>query len=199
MQKLMEQIKQIILKPRETWKTISEEETTVSTLLKEYLFILAAIPSIASFLGYWIIGIYIPFVGRYHFSFGESLLIAILNYVLIIASVWIISKVIKLLAPKFSSVQDDVSGFKLAAYSYTPLLVAGILYLIPRLGILVLFGGIYGLYLLYLGLPIVMQTPKEKTLAYTVTIIITMILIYTIHVSIIQGFINIFGPSLPKI
>ena len=199
MKQIIERAKAIVFKPRETWETISGEETTISELIKSYLLLLAAAPAIASLLGKWIIGIQIPFVGVYRFSFGASLLTSALWYIFIIASIWIVGKVISYLAPNFGSVQNDVKGFQVAVYSYTPFLAVGILYIIPALGALVFLAGLYGLYLLYIGLPILMDTPKDKSLAYTITIIVTIILIYIILNIIIGAIHNIFGPALPRI
>lgn len=199
MKKIIARVKLIVLKPRETWETISTEEATVSGLLKEYLLVLAAVPALASLLGKWIFGIHIPFVGYYRYSFAESVIIAILWYVLTVAGVWVLGKVISYLAQNFGSQRNDVKGFKVAIYSYTPFLAAGILYLIPRLDILVSLAGLYGLYLLYIGLPIVMETPKEKSLAYTVVVVLAIILIYIIVASITEAVLGAFGPSLPRI
>jgi hypothetical protein len=199
MKQIIERVKAIVLKPRETWETIQGEDTTIPELLKNYLLILAAVPAVASLLGKWIIGIQIPFVGVYRFSFGASLVTSVLWYVFTIAGIWLAGKVTSYLAPNFGSTQNDVKGFQVAVFCYTPYLAAGVLNIIPALGVIVFLAGLYGLYLLYIGLPILMNTPKEKSLPYTITIIVVMILIYII-VSIIIGAIhNIFGPALPKI
>ncbi|MCJ7812786.1 YIP1 family protein [bacterium] len=199
MQYIIERVKQIILKPRETWETISKEETSIPDLYKNYLLILAAVPALASFLGRWIVGIRIPFAGVYHFGFRASLFNSIIGYVLTLVSVWIAGKVISYLAPNFGSVKDDAKGFQVAVYSYTPILVAGVLNLIPSLAVLIFFAGLYGLYILYIGLPIMMETPKEKSLPYTVVIIVVLILIYIIFGWITGAILGAFGPSLPKI
>lgn len=199
MQKIVERVKQIVLKPRETWETISTEEATVTGLFKEYLLILAAIPALASFLGKWIIGIRIPFSGVHHLTLGESLITSIVSYFLIVAGVWLLGKVVSYLASNFGSTRDDVKGMKVAVYMYTPFLAAGIFYIIPALSPLVLIAGFYGLYLLYIGLPIVMETPKEKAMAYTVVVVVALILIYIIIGAISGAILNAFGPDLPRI
>jgi hypothetical protein len=199
MQKIVERIKQIVLKPRETWETIKQEVNTIPGLMKEYLLILAAVPAIASLLGKWIVGIRIPFAGVYRFSFAASLINAIVGYILMVASVWVAGRVISLLAPSFGSTRDDVKGFQVAVYSYTPMLAAGILNLIPSLGVLILLAGLYSLYILYVGLPIVMGTPKEKSLPYTIVIIVVLILISVIVGSITGAILGAFGPSLPRV
>ena len=37
MKKIIERVKQIVLKPKETWEIISQEDTTIQVLFKEYL------------------------------------------------------------------------------------------------------------------------------------------------------------------
>jgi len=199
MQKIIERVKQMVLKPRETWGTIATEEATIPGLSKEYLLILAAVPALAMFLGRWIIGIPIPFAGRYQLSPGASLINAIIWYVLTIAGVWLLGMVVSYLAPTFGATRDDVKGFKVAVYTYTPSLAAGVLYLIPALSPIVFIAGLYGLYLLYIGLPIVMGTPKEKSLAYTVVVLVAIILIYIIVGAVTGAILGVFGPSLPRI
>ncbi len=199
MKKIIERVKQIVLKPRETWEKISQEEASIPVLFKEYLLILAAIPALASFLGRWIIGIRIPFVGVYRFGFGASLVNSVVDYVLIVASVWITGRIISILASNFGATRDDVKGFQVALYSYSPMLAAGILNLIPSLSVLIFFVGLYGLYILYIGLPIVMGIPKQKSLPYTVVIIIAVVLISLIRSWITGAILGAYGPSLPEI
>ena len=199
MQKIIERVKAIVLKPRETWEVITTEEDTIPQLFKEYFLLLAAIPAAAMFLGNWIVGYKLPFRfgfgGIIRLSFIESLLTAAIWYILTAVSVWLLGKVISFVAPKFGSPQDDVKGFKVAVYTYTPYLAVGIFFLIPQLGVLATLAGLYGFYLLYIGIPIVMGTPKDKTLAYVIVIAVALILIYII-IGLIQT--AIFRPFVPS-
>ncbi len=176
MEDVIERVKQIILKPRDTWETISKEEITIPDLFKNYLLILAVVPALASFLGRWD-----------SLGFGKSLVNSIIIFLISVTSVWIAGKIISLFAPNFDSLKDDAKGFQVAAYSYTPVLVAGIINLIPPLSHLILFfAGLYGLYVLSIGLPIVMETPRHKSFSYTVVIVVASILIYFIVNSVIN-------------
>src|SRR5260370_880776 len=53
----------------------------------------------------------------------------------------------------------------LSAYSHTPLWLAGIFLLIPGLNCLLILG-LYGFYLLRVGLPMLMKVPDDKALPY---------------------------------
>jgi hypothetical protein len=71
-----------------------------------------------------------------------------------------------------------VNAYKLAVYSSTPAFIAGILNIIPALGLLVLLLGLYTFYLLFIGMPVMMETPKEKLAGYFIVTLIIMIVIY---------------------
>jgi len=59
-----------------------------------------------------------------------------------------------------------------------------------------ILAGIYGLYLMYLGLPQTMRTPPDKVIVYLVVSIIAMIVIYWIISLILSSIIfSMFGLS----
>ena len=56
---------------------------------------------------------------------------------------------------------------KTAAYAFTPGWLASLFVLIGGLGALLpLLAGLYGIYLLYLGLPTMMKCPQDKAFGY---------------------------------
>jgi hypothetical protein len=85
------------------------------------------------------------------------------------AMVYIIAGVIDLLAPRFGGEKNFANAVKLSVYSHTPLWLAGIFLLIPGLNFLLILG-VYGVYLLWTGLPLLMRVPSEKALPYAVVV-----------------------------
>jgi hypothetical protein len=118
------------------------------------------------------------------------------QYLLTVAGVYVLAVVIDKLAPSFSGQQNMNQAFKLAAYSYTPGWLAGIFALIPVLAVLGIVG-LYGLYLLYVGLPILMKSPREKSMGYTVTIIIAAVIIFAVIGVLSRAFISYPTPGMP--
>ncbi len=183
----------IILKPKEEWLKIKEEAVPMSQLFTSYVLILAAIPAVAQFIGYGLVGFKVPFVGWYRFGIGTSFLRAILVYIFAIASVYVFGLIINALAPTFSSEKNMDNAMKLAVYTMTPYWVASILYIVPFLGIFVILASIYGFYLLYLGFAApLMNTPKEKVVGYLVVSIIVAVVLMVV-VGIILGAIFTVG------
>jgi hypothetical protein len=46
--------------------------------------------------------------------------------------------------------------------------------------------GLYSLYLLYLGLPVLMKSPREKAMAYTAVVILAAIVLFMV-IGVIAG------------
>ncbi len=174
---IVDRVKSIILSPKDTLTASKTETWVISDTIKNYIAIIAAIPPVAQFIGYAIVGL--PLIGR--LNFFRSLFYAVISYILSIVAVVVVGKVINALAPSFGANKDDSSAFKLAVFCFTPAFVGGIFYLIPTLSVLALLASLYGIYILYIGIPILMEAPQEKTLTYTIlTVIISIVIMFLI-------------------
>ena len=176
---LINRVKGIILNPKNEWNAIQQEQTSSTELLKNYMIPLVIIPVVASIIGYGIIGRNLPYVGHVG-SFSIGLRHAILMLVNMIAGVYLTAFVIDALAPSFSATRNYNNAFRLVVYSYTPMLVAGVFYILPVLSVIVLFASIYGLYILYIGLKPMMQVPEEKITVYFIVSLIVLIAVYSV-------------------
>jgi hypothetical protein len=168
---LADRVKKILLSPKEEWEVIDREPATVAGLYTGYILPLAAIGPIAQAIGYSVFGVTMPFVGTYRTPVGSAITGAVVTYVLTLIGVYVLALIIDALAPTFNGTKNQIQALKVAAYSSTASWLAGIFMLIPGLRILTILG-IYSLYLLYLGLPVLMKSPPEKALGYTVVVIL---------------------------
>jgi hypothetical protein len=193
---LSERVKGILLKPKQEWQTIAGEATTIQELYTTYVLILAAIGPVASILGMSIVGIRLPLMGSFRVPLTTSIGSAVVHYVLTLVGVYILALVIDALAPTFSGNKNMNQAFKVAAYSSTPGWVAGIFALIPPLSPLGILG-LYGLYLLYIGLPILMKSPQEKSLGYTLAVVVAAVVIFVVIGFISRVFISYPTPGMP--
>jgi hypothetical protein len=176
--KLIARVKAILLTPKTEWPVIAGEPATVADIYKSYVVVLAAIPAVFSFLQMSVIGTNLWLTGPMRMGIGIGLSSAIVTYVLTLVTIYVMALIIDALAPTFSAQKDRVQALKTVAYAYTASWIAGIGYILPGLGfLLTIVGGIYSIYLLYLGLPHTMKCPQEKAAGYTaVSIIIAIIL-----------------------
>ena len=118
-----------------------------------YIAILALIPALARLVGGWLIGGYTPLL--------PALIGAVVSYALSFIVVFVVALVVDLLAPKFGGERSYSSALRLTVYSFTPLWLAGIFLLVPGASFLVLLG-VYGLYLMWLGLPVLMNASRTR-------------------------------------
>jgi len=164
---IVERVKSILLKPGDTWVVIKNEETSIKHLYTSYSVILAAIPPIASLIGMSMVGFSV--IGfRYRVPFGSAFVSALFHYIFSLLGLYIVAVITNALAP----------NFKVVVFSNTPVWIASILLIIPSLSSLVMILSLYSLYLFYTGLPFLMETPRDKTLGYTILVIIISIVVF---------------------
>jgi hypothetical protein len=181
---LVARVQNILTKPAAEWDVINTETATVGGLYAGYACILAAIPAIASIIG----GI----------LFTHLLVVAIiggvLSYVLSLVGLFIIAFIVDALAPSFGAQKSQIQALKLVTYANTAGWVAGIGGLFPPIaGLLALVGGIYGLYLMYLGLPKLMKSPADKTTVYFIVILVVAAVVEIVIFMVLGMIITMFA------
>ena len=174
---LVDRAKRILLSPRTEWEVIDNEPTTPAQLFTGYAMPLAAIGPIAQIIGYSVFGITVPFAGHYRVPIGSAITSALVTYVLALVGTYILGLIIDALAPTFNGQRSQIQALKVAVYSSTASWIAGIFQLIPGLRLLTILG-LYSLYLLYLGLPVLMKFPRDKAVAYTAVVILAAIALF---------------------
>lgn len=130
---------------------------------------MAALPPVAGFSANLLYGGFRkPYSGWSWNVAGRNFLFSIIIYIISLILVFVIGKIINVLAPIFSSRRNNLNSLKLAVYGMTPYWMAGVLYLVPRTGwILRNLIALYGIYILYSGFAAsLMDTPREKVLKY---------------------------------
>lgn len=178
----------LLREPAAEWLAIAAEPATAGGLYLRYAAPLIAIGVVANFIGQSVVGM--PFLGRV--SFGAALVHAVSTYALAFVGVYAIALVVDMLAPAFGGQRDALAALKVTIYSFTPGWLAGAFNVIPILSVLAIAGALYGLYLLYLGLPVLMRCPASRSMGYTVvtvlSAIVTWVLIALLSSCILDGF-----------
>ncbi len=171
---IYQRAKNLLLAPAKEWQSIDEEDVNSSHVLT-YLLVLALIPAVAGFIGMGFIGL--NAFGIHSGSIGWGFRNAISTYLGIVGGAYISAFVIDFLADKFQATSSFNVAFKVVAYSYTPMCVAGVFYLIPSLSFLVPLAGLYGLYILYTGMKPMLKVPEDKMMGYFIVCLLSMIVV----------------------
>lgn len=167
---IVDRVKNLLVSPATEWPVIAAESTPQSAIVTGYVLPLAAVSAAAAFIGMAIVGYGAPGIGMYRMPIATALVMALWAVLMAVVACFVVGLIINALAPTFGAVQSDTQAFKVAAYSFTPAWVAGMLRIIPMLGILAIIGAIYAIYLLYLGLQSVMKAPADKAVGYTAAV-----------------------------
>jgi hypothetical protein len=168
----------ILTKPAVEWPVIAAERAAPMDLISSYAAPLSAISAICGFIGLSIIGVSMPLMGTFRAGIGSGLASAVVRFVLGLVGLYVSAIIIEKLAPTFQSKGDTTQAMKLVVFASTPVWIAGVLQIIPALGVLVILAALYAVYLFYLGLPPVMQTPGDKVIPYMV---VAAIVIFAIN------------------
>jgi len=158
---IVERTRALLLQPESEWRTIAQEPRDLSDLFTFYVAILALVPALAWLIGASVVGITTA-DGTIRVPLIPGLFSAIFGYLASFVAVGLIGLAIDGLAKAFGGRGDLVNALKLAAYSYTPLWLAGIFNLFPGLRFLSVLG-LYGLYLLWTGLPPLMRITRGRS------------------------------------
>jgi hypothetical protein len=191
---LIERAKNILLTPKTEWEVVKSEEPNVPGIITGYVLPLAGVAAAAAFVGYGLIGINMFGIRIAGINWGIYQAVTVLATALI--SVFVSSFIIDALAPSFGSEKNMGRSVQLVAYSYTPAWVGGIFAILPSLAIIGSLAGIYGLYLLYIGLPALKKTPLDKQVGYFVVSLIVIIVVFIVIGLILSKILmSIFGLS----
>ncbi|MBU1026276.1 MAG: YIP1 family protein [Candidatus Margulisbacteria bacterium] len=166
----------IIIHPKETWQVIKDETVSNKDLFVNYAAPLALIPAVASLVSLTLVGIRLPDGAVIRAPFIEAVSGGAIGYALHLIALFLGAWVIKMLAPLFKAKADFNLALKVVVFSMTPVWAVGIFSLAPGLSFLSLLG-LYGIYLLSLGLGTILETPSNKVVLYTISVILVSFLI----------------------
>ncbi|MBO9490278.1 YIP1 family protein [Endozoicomonas sp. G2_1] len=159
--------------PREEWQTIEKRHESLFYSLAHILTV-ALIPSICGYYAAAHIGWTIGAGDPIKLTSTSAMIMSVAMYFALIVGVFALAYLIHWMAKTFDSSPDFTQSLELAAYTATPLLMVGIAALYPVLWFFVCAGLValsYSVYLLYSGVPIMMNIPEEKGFIYASSVV----------------------------
>jgi Yip1 domain len=155
----------ILFQPNTQWKKIADKGQFPLTKAVLTVLILASVPAVAWYYGTTNIGWVIGDGDAVRLTPDSAAVIITLFYFAMVASVCAIGYMIHWMAMTYGSESSTAKGITLAGLVATPLFLTGVIGFFPSYGIDLILGmgalG-YAVYLLYTGIPIVMNIPKER-------------------------------------
>lgn len=181
----------LLTRPSQQWRTVAALPAKSQSILVLYPAIMALFPAIAWYFGTsrvgWTVGSYDEVIRLT----GESAFqISILFYCVMVGSVAAIGFFIHWMSDTYGADSTVAKGMVIAGLTATPLFVTGLVGFYPALWIDLLIGVAavsWSVYLMYLGIPIVMDIPEERGFLFSsaVLAIAMVVLVCIIVVSVL--------------
>jgi hypothetical protein len=103
-------------------------------------------------------------------------------------AVFVVALIINALASYFRGVHSVGQALRVAAYASTPLWVACVFLPFPTLVLPALFlAGLYHIYLMYLGIEVLMKSPRDQALGYATTVVLSSIILGIVFTQVGAG------------
>ncbi len=174
---LIQRIRNIVWTPKTEWPVIEAEPTSVAQLYTGYVMPMAAFAAAMSFIRMSVIGVSLPFGGTLRTPPASGLVFCVVTFLLSLIGLYLVGLTINMLAPMFCAARNQRQALKTAAYALTPAWLGTALTFLPFGTLLQLIASIYGIYVLYLGLPLMMRSQPDKAAGYTPAVVACSILV----------------------
>ena len=191
MNSIINTAKQFIVNPKLEWEVAKQDSDSAQQHVMKYVLPLALISAVAIFIGVGLIGYRV--LGYRVQSVSGGLAQAIMSLASILIGVYLSGFVIHKLAPTFNTTVSLDKAVKLVGFSYTAILLAGILNIFPPLAFFTFLGGLYSLYILYIGFKPMTNVSDEKSSSYFIVSLLVIVAVYVIIGIILAGIIGMLG------
>ncbi len=163
-----------LISPNKQWQavavaTLNQQRTSVI-----YAFVFALLPCIAWYHGTTVVGWQVGDGDVVRLTPASAIKLIAAFYTSIMLALVGIGFTIQWMAGTYGSIASFTRGFAIAAYAATPLFIAGTFGFYPLLWLDLCLGIAavsWAVYLLYSGLPIVMDVPTERGFLYASAVI----------------------------
>ncbi|CAM3899376.1 MULTISPECIES: Yip1 family protein [Shewanella] len=159
--------------PKEEWHTIEKNHEALRSSLSHVLLI-ALIPAVCTYLASTMFGWNLGVSDPLFLTKQSALMMSISMYFGLIAGVFALAYLAYWMAKTFDAQPSYTQAIELAAYTATPLFMVGLAALYPALWFMMIVGLVgltYSVYLLYTGVPIIMNIPEEKGFIYASSVV----------------------------
>jgi hypothetical protein len=170
---LLEHIIGFFLHPSEEWESVRARNISFGRMVL-HILLLGAIPVVCSYIGTTQFGWQIGTTEAIKLTTGSAAIIAVLYYIIIIMAVFSMGWMIHWMGQTYGASQPLIRCLVLAAYIPIPLFLVGITQIYPVLWFNLIIGipaASYTVFLLYLGIPVMMEIPPERGFLFSSAIL----------------------------
>ncbi len=168
----------IFLHPGKEWRAIRNDRHSFLQIFISHVPFLALIPTLAAYYGVTQVGWSVGDGDPVRLTSASAMSLCGATYAALLIGVYVFGEFINWMAKTYGVTDpEDVKhyeGTALAVYSTTPLFLVGIFQVYPDIwfnAVVTALAGGYGVYLVYQGIPILMNIAKERAFMYATSVV----------------------------
>ena len=196
---ILRHVKGLLTDPKHEWEKIRDNNESVSECYLYHVLPMAAISPLAGILGTTLIGWQIAGGTPVKLTPGSAIQIGIVYYLAILFTVFVIGVLVHWMSETYGAKQSLSRCVAIAAYTATPLFLVGVMQLYPVLWINFIVGLpalAYTVYLLYTGVPIMMEISLERGFLFSSAVLaVGLVALVGLLVSTVMLWSFGLGPS----
>ncbi|KEA62972.1 putative membrane protein [Marinobacterium lacunae] len=187
----------VLYHPKKEWNAIRNEHYSTTHVFLAQISILAAIPAISLFIGTTQVGWSLTGSDYVTLSIASALPAAIAFYIAMWVAVGIIAYAVHWMEKTYGGSVGFDECMVLVTFTATPLFLSGLAGLYPMLWFNVIVGLLalsYSVYLLYAGVPQIMQIPEDRAFFFSTSILTVGLVVL---VAILAATVILWGTFVP--
>lgn len=168
----------ILLRPNTEWEAIRNEKNSFIQVFVSHIPFLALIPAICAYIGVTQVGWAVGEGSIVKLTPASAASLCALTYVALLTGVYLLGEFINWMSKTYGVLGDDAKrhyeSTALAVYVSTPTFIAGFAMLYPHLWFVagvIGVAAVYSVYLIYQGIPILMNISKEQAFMYATSVV----------------------------
>jgi hypothetical protein len=165
----------LLVNPVQGWQNVATRPVPLVRRVVFHTLVWALVPAVCWYIGITVVGWQVGEEPRMRMTPESALRICLLFYAAMVAGVIVLGYLVHWMASTYAATASSLAkGVTIVTFTATPFFLAGLLGLKPALWVDIVIGtivAVYCIYLLYLGVPIVMEVPPERGFLFASAVI----------------------------
>ena len=190
----------IFTNPNSEWRDIRKQHRSKTQEFLTHVPLLALIPALAFYYGVTQVGWTLGSGEPVYLTASSAMVLCVMSYLSALVGVWVFGEFINWMAATYSDEKiDPHHGMAIAVYVTIPIFISGIAGAFPVIWVnaaATMLAAVYSVYLIYAGIPILMNIDKERGFLYSTSIItVALVLLVSMRIGTVLFWVMIFGPE----
>ena len=168
----------IFLHPDDEWKLIRADKPSFKQVFLSHVPLTSLIPCVSAFIGVTQVGWVIGDGETVKLTVSSALSLCVLTYFALLAGIFVLGEFVNWMSKTFgvsgTEEQRHYDGTALAVFVTTPILLASVILVYPVIwvdALVLMAAAAYSVYLIYEGIPILMNMDKDRAFIYASSVI----------------------------